>query len=477
MNILSNFSLLLLCIITGCDKDSHIDYSSFNIKPEIISSQEQQGFIITDTCSPFNIPLDFTNLKNSSRTLINSDWLSNPHYLEDINNLIYLFNQAHISDSDVFINSLNNSALIYKNNMIEVNSLKRKLQTDINNKLNYYQQAIASITTRLSIMKMDEKQHIENVAMIKSAIKEKQNYYTKLRRNLTDDLSKLQLNDSLIFDLISEIKFKYKAHSTVNCSKYLGSYQQVTFPSTHACIYYNNAELIAKVPTKYQQQVNTIFDKHVPNLWNTMLQLNGYFASNYNKQVFDSYLQKDLVIATNNLAIKRTLNDEKQPCNTIDTQLKTLEKLNAAMTNDINKLLLDDNNEINISSPDFYTKLTPLLINGKVKDPIINFSLLYNNRVLIKNFTKEYATKILNEYPKSLTFVVADNGTFTLPKIRAKHYKVVIDIKENCSIVYDGRNILVPPTAFTKNTPHTTSVKYNLDQIISQQLFNQWFNT
>ncbi len=58
--------------------------------------------------------------------------------------------------------------------------------------------------------------------------------------------------------------------------------------------------------------------------------------------------------------------------------------------------------------PEFYTKLTPLLINGKVKDPIINFSLLYNNRVLIKNFTKEYATKILNEYPKSLTFVVAD---------------------------------------------------------------------
>ncbi|OBU27258.1 hypothetical protein AYY22_03185 [Photobacterium kishitanii] len=147
------------------------------------------------------------------------------------------------------------------------------------------------------------------------------------------------------------------------------------------------------------------------------------------------------------------------------------------MTNNINKSLLDNNNEINISSPDFYTKLTPLLINGKVKDPIINFSLLYNNRVLIKKFTNEYATKILNEYPKSLTFVVADNGTFTLPKIRAKHYKVVIDINENYSIVYDGRNVLAPPTAFTKNTPNTTAIKYNLNQIISQQLFNQWFHT
>ncbi len=102
------------------------------------------------------------------------------------------------------------------------------------------------------------------------------------------------------------------------------------------------------------------------------------------------------------MAIKRTLNNEKQPCNTIDTQLKTLERLNAAMTNDINKLLLDDNNEINISSiPEFYTKLTPLLINGKVKDPIINFSLLYNNRVLIKKLHKrirhkKYLTNILS---------------------------------------------------------------------------------
>ncbi len=52
------------------------------------------------------------------------------------------------------------------------------------------------------------------------------------------------------------------------------------------------------------------------------------------------------------------------------------------MTNDINKLLLDDNNEIrHLITLNFYTELTPLLINGKVKDPIINFSLFYNNRV------------------------------------------------------------------------------------------------
>lgn len=475
MNILNNFSILLLCIITGCDKNSYIDYSSFNIKPEIISSQEKQGFIITDTCSPFYTPSNFKKLKNSSRSLINSNWLSNPHYLEDINNLIYQFNQTHITDSDIFVKSLNNSASIYKNNMIEVNVLKRKLQVDINHKLNYYQQAIESINTRLSIMQMDEKQHIKNIETIRNSIKEKQLYYAKLRRTLTEELRKLQLNNSLIFNLISDIKFKYRVHNTLNCSKYLGSYQQITFSSPYACVYYNNEELIAKVPAKYQQQVSNIFDKHVPNLWATMLQLNGYFSSNYNKQISDSYLQKDLVIANNNLAIKRMINAELQPCNAIDIQQINLKKLNIAMTNDINKDLLDDNNEINISTPAFYDELSPLLTSGKIKDPIINFSLLYNNKILIRNFTNQYATKILNEYPKSLTFAIADNGSFILPKIREKRYKIVIDVKESYSVIYNGHHALVPPTTFTQNTPNTTSVKYNLNQVISQQLFKQWF--
>ncbi|OBU16405.1 hypothetical protein AYY19_04405 [Photobacterium aquimaris] len=477
MNIFSSVSLIFLCIVTGCDNYNHIDYSSFNIDPKIITSQDQQGFIITDTYSPFTIPSDFANLKNASQSLINSNWLSNPHYLEDIYHLIYQFNQTHIDDSTIFVQSLYNSALIYKKNMIEVNMLKRQLQDDVNNKLNYYQQEIALINTRLSIMKMTEEQHIENIAMIKNTIKEKQQYYTKLRRELKEELHAIQLNNDLIFILISDIKFKYNAHNTINCSTYLGDYKKLNLVSPYACIYYNHDELITKVPVNNQQQINVIFEHYVPKLWHTMVELNGHFEPSYGKQVFNSYLQKDLVIANNNLAEKRLMSTKPRPYDAIGLEIKRLMKLNFEMNTNINKALLDDNNHINISTPTFYSKLAPLFSNGKIRDPIINFSLLCKNNSLIEKFTQKYAVKILNEYPKSLTFQIEKNGTFTLPKIRAKHYKIVLNVNENYSVIYNGRRVLTPPTDFTQASPNTTTVQYNLNRLINQQLFEKWIDS
>ncbi|WP_146107028.1 hypothetical protein [Photobacterium aquimaris] len=477
MNIFSSFSLIFLCIITGCDDYNHIDYSSFNIDPEIITSKEQQGFIITDTYSPFKVPPDFTNLKNSSQLLINSNWLSNPHYLEDIYHLIYQFNQTHIDNSNIFVQSLYNSALIYKRNMIEVNILKRQLQTDINNKLHYYQQEITLINTRLSIMDMNEEQHIENVAMIKNTIKEKQQYYAKLRRELKKELHAIKLNNDLIFTLISDLKFKYKAHNTINCSTYLGDYKKLNLVSPYACIYYNRDELITKVPVNHQKQINAIFDYYAPKLWHTMVELNGHFEPNYDKQVYDSYLQKDLAIANNNLAERRLMNTKPLPCDAIGLEIKQLKKLNLEMNADINRALLDDNNQINILTPSFYSKLAPLFTNGKIKDPIINFSLLCENKNLIEKFTHKYAEKILNEYPKSLTFHIENNGTFTLPKIRAKHYKIVLNVNKDYSVIYNGHRVLTPPTDFTQTTPNTTTVQYDLNQLISQQLFEKWIDS
>ncbi|KJG14617.1 hypothetical protein UB38_01480 [Photobacterium iliopiscarium] len=132
-------------MVAGCDKESHIDYSSFNIQPEIIPDQKQQGFIITNNCSPFKTPLDFKNLEQASKSLINSNWLSNPYYLEEIHSLIYQFNQIHLKNADIFIQALHNSALIYKKNMVEVNIIKRKLQAETNKKIKYYQQKLSSI--------------------------------------------------------------------------------------------------------------------------------------------------------------------------------------------------------------------------------------------------------------------------------------------------------------------------------------------
>lgn len=477
MNIFSNVSLIVLCIVTGCDDYNHIDYSSFNIDPEIITSQEQQGFIITDTYSPFTIPSDFSNLKNASQSLINSNWLSNPHYLEEIDHLIYQFNQTHIDDSNIFVQSLYNSALIYKRNMIEVNILKRQLQDDINNKLNYYRQEIASINARLSIMEMTEEQHIENIAMIKSTIKEKQQYYTKLRRELKEELRAIQLNNDLIFTLISELKFKYKAHDTINCSTYLGDYKKINLVSPYACIYYNHDELITKVPVNHQQQINVIFEHYVPKLWHTMVELNGHFEPNYGKQVFNSYLQKDLINANNNLAERRLMSKKTRPCDAISLEIKQLRKLNFEMNTAINRFLLDDNNQINISTPTFYSKLAPLFSNGKIKDPIINFALLCKNKNVIEKFTQQYAEKILQEYPKELTFNIEENGTFTLPKIRAKHYKIVLNVNKNYSVIYNGRRVLTPPTDFNQATPNTTTVHYNLNQLVNQQLFKKWVDS
>ncbi len=480
MTILSYFFILLLSILTGCDRESYIDYSSFNIKPEIISSQEHKGFIITDTCSPFYTPIEFENLERTSKALINSNWLSNPHYLEDINHLVYLFSNTNIKNSDIFIQTLNNSALIYKKNMTEVNMLKRKIQTDINYELDYYQQAIASLNTHLYIIQTHEQQQIENISIIKSNIRKKQQYYTKLRRSLRENLQTILHDNDLIFDIISDIKFKYTENNTLYCSKYLGAYQQLVSSSSHACIYYNKEDLIAKVPTKHQQQINVTLNKYIPKLWDTMVQLNGYFESDYNKQVFEHYLQKDLIIANNNLAIKRTLNHEQQSYHSIEKQLNRLKQLNQQMSTIMNSDLLDDNNKVNISTSEFYKELSPLLINGRINDPIINFSLLYNNKNLIKNFTHEYATKILNEYPKILTFNITSNGTFTLPKIREHHYKIVIDIKDSYSITYNynSQNILAsPPTKLTQKNPNTMSMENNLNQIISQQLFNKWANS
>ncbi|PTB31125.1 hypothetical protein DAT36_18525 [Photobacterium phosphoreum] len=238
-------------MVSGCDNESHIDYSSFNITPEIIPHQKQQGFIITDTYSPFNTPLEFKNLEYSTKALINSNWLSNPHYLEDINNLIYQFNQIDIKSSAIFIQALNNSALIYKTNMIEVNILKRALQKDVNQKLNYYQQELASINTHLEIIKKDEKQHIEKINTLKIKIKEKQQHYTKLRRSLKSDLETILLNNDLVFNLISNINFKYKKDKALYCSKYLDVYQNINVISSNDCIYYNKEELISKIPKQY----------------------------------------------------------------------------------------------------------------------------------------------------------------------------------------------------------------------------------
>ena len=146
------------------------------------------------------------------------------------------------------------------------------------------------------------------------------------------------------------------------------------------------------------------------------------------------------------------------------------------MAANINKNLLDKDNMIDISSTAFYDQLLPLLSNN-IKDPTLNFSLLYNNKSLIKKFTQEYAIKILNEYPKKLTFRVADNGKFTLPKIRENRYKIVIDVKESYSVIYNNDNILTLPTDLRRNTPNTIAMGYNLNQVISQKLFKQWYNS
>ncbi|MEC6882113.1 hypothetical protein [Photobacterium piscicola] len=476
MNILRNF-FIMLCMVAGCDKESHIDYSSFNIQPEVIPDQKQQGFIITNKCSPFKTPLDFKNLEYTSKALINSNWLSNPHYLEDINHLIYQFNQTHIKNANIFIQALNNSALIYKKNMIEVNIIKRKLQADIDAKLMYYQQELASINSHLEIIKKDEKQHLNEIKTIKNKIQEKQKYYIKLRRSLKHELQTILLDDDLTFDLISNIKFKYKTDKTLHCSKYLGEYQQITFTSPDTCIYYNKEELINKIPQQYQSQVNIVMNTYVPKLWKTMVLLNGYFESTYNKQVFDHYLQKDLMIANNNLAIKRTINMGRQSQHAIDNYVEQYNKLTMAMANNIDKTLLDDQNKVNISSMAFYEKLSPLRLGNKIKDPIVNFAILYNNKALVTKLTQEYATKILNEYPKELTFSIANNGNFILPKIRENNYKIIIDVKKSYSVIYNGHNTLTPPKDFSQQTPNTTSMGYNLNQIISQQLFKQWYNS
>lgn len=476
MNILRNFMFLLLCFITGCDKESYIDYSSFNIKPEIIPYQKQQGFIITNNYSPFKIPSEFNNLEYAAKKLVSSNWLSNPHYLEDINHLIYLFNQTHIKNSDVFIQALNNSALIYKKNMIEVNIIKRKLQADITQKLNHYQQQLTLINTQLEIMQINEKKQIKHISNIKNTIKEKQQYYTKLRRSLKRDLQAILLDNDLTFDLISDIKFKYRIDKTLHCSKYLDIYQKIKSTSPYACIYYNKEELINKIPKEKQHKIAVIIDTYIPKLWKTMVQLNGYFEYDYNKQVFNNYLQKDLMVANNNLAIKRTFKTEQQVQYSIEKLINKSKQLNIAMAANINKNLLDKDNMIDISSTAFYDQLLPLLSNN-IKDPTLNFSLLYNNKSLIKKFTQEYAIKILNEYPKKLTFSVADNGKFTLPKIRENRYKIVIDVKESYSVIYNNDNILTLPTDLRRNTPNTIAMGYNLNQVISQKLFKQWYNS
>ncbi len=477
MNISRNFFIIMLCMVAGCDKESHIDYSSFNIQPEVIPDQKQQGFIITNKCSPFKTPLDFKNLEYASKSLIRSNWLSNPHYLEDINNLIYQFNQTHIENAAIFIQALNNSALIYKKNMIEVNIIKRKLQTEINSKLMYYQHELASVNTRLETVKKDEKQHLKEISIIKNKIKEKQKYYIKLRRSLKNDLEAILLDDVLTLDLVSNINFKYKKDKTLHCSKYLGEYRQITFTSPDVCVYYNKEELLNKIPQKYQSKINVIMNTYVPELWKTMVGLNGYFEANYNKQVFDHYLQKDLMVANNNLAIKRTINMGKQSQHTIDNYIQQYNKLTIAMENNIDRALLDEQNQINISSKAFYQKLSPLLLSNKIKDPIVNFLILYNNKGLVTKLTQEYATKILNEYPKELTFNIASNGNFILPQIRGNNYKIAIDVKKSYSVIYNGHNVPAPPKDFSQKTPNTTSMGYNLNQIISQQLFKQWYNS
>ena len=464
-------------MVSGCDNKSNIDYSSFNITPEIIPSQKQQGFIITDAYSPFNTPLEFKNLECTAKSLINSNWLSNPHYLEDINNLIYQFNQINIKSSDVFIQSLNNSALIYNRNMIEVNILKRKLQTDIDKKLSDYQQKLASIDTHLDIIKKDEKQHVEKINTIKTKIKEQQQYYANLRRSLKNDLHTILRDNDLVFDLISNIKFKYKEDKTLHCSKYFDIYQKINLTSSHNCIYYNKEELINKTPKQYHHQVSLVFNKYIPELWKTMVTLNGYFDLNYNKQVFDDYLQKDLMTANNNLAIKRTIKSQQNSQHAIEEYVNKSKQLHLKMDLNADKSLLDDNNIIDISSTEFHKKLSRLLTNRSIKNPIVNFSLLFNNKNLVENFTHEYATKILNEYPKKLSFNIKNNGDFILPKINANHYKIVIDVKKSYSVIYNSCSILTPPTDLTQKTPNTTAIEHNLNQIISQQLFKQWFNS
>ncbi|MCD9517671.1 hypothetical protein [Photobacterium phosphoreum] len=477
MNISRNFFILLLFMVSGCDNESHIDYSSFNITPEIIPHQKQQGFIITDTYSPFNTPLEFKNLEYSTKELINSNWLSNPHYLEDIKNLIYQFNQINIKSSAIFIQALNNSALIYKTNMIEVNILKRALQKDVNQKLNHYQQELASINTHLEIIKKDEKQHIENINTLKTKIKEKQQHYTKLRRSLKSDLETILLNNDLVFDLISNINFKYKKDKALYCPKYLDVYQNINVISSNDCIYYNKEELISKIPKQYQHQVDITFNKYIPELWETMVKLNGYFESNYNKQVFDDYLQKDLMIANNDLIIKRTMKSEQNAQYSIKEYVNKSKQLHLEMNINIDKYLLDDNNRVDISSAAFYKKLSPLLTNNTIKNPIINFSLLYNNKNVVEKFTQQYATKILNEYPKTLSFHITNKGNFILPKIKANRYKIVIDIKESYSVIYNNCNILASPVDLTQQTPNTTIIEHNLNQIIRLQLFKQWYNS
>ncbi|PSU68894.1 hypothetical protein CTM67_20395 [Photobacterium phosphoreum] len=208
-----------------------------------------------------------------------------------------------------------------------------------------------------------------------------------------------------------------------------------------------------------------------------MVKLNGYFESNYNKQVFDDYLQKDLMIANNNLIIKRTMKSEQNAQYSIKEYVNKSKQLHLEMNINIDKYLLDDNNRVDISSAAFYKKLSPLLTNNTIKNPIINFSLLYNNKNVVEKFTQQYATKILNEYPKTLSFHITNKGNFILPKIKANRYKIVIDIKESYSVIYNNCNILASPVDLTQQTPNTTIIEHNLNQIIRLQLFKQWYNS
>jgi hypothetical protein len=416
------FLLSTIYMLVSCNSDSRLDLSSFDIDSPENKIEAINGFIVTNDHNPLDVPEAFLKIQSLSVALTNQNWLENPNFIIQINDLKQLLKSTDIVEANTYITALEVAQKLYLKNMIPVRSQARLMQQDFDNTLNEYDQAIHALTREVMLLETPEKTYKSNIKYLTNDIKQATKEYSQLCHEFNASLTHIINKDTTSTSELYYLKFSFIEGPHTLCSRYKGM-NELLSEVLENCVYINKEEILSGFNKKDRIEVSNIIDNYAPQLWHKMTSLNGFFDTNNNIQYFKKNLRQQLSRARKDLRDRKNIQstDVGILIENYQTQIFLLKNQRQKM---IDNPLLTHNQKIDINQPSFVKYIHQLQTD--IIDPIESFSMKIQNPNLSNAFIRAYAEKSIKCYPAELMFAVSHTGSFSLP-FSYKAQKIVFD--------------------------------------------------
>jgi hypothetical protein len=427
MKFTYKFALLsTIYMLVSCNSESHLDLSSFDLDSPVKKTDAINGFIITNSHNPLDVPEKFLKIQSLSAKLINQHWLENPNFILQITDLKMLLKSTNIVEANTYITTLEIAQKRYLKNMVAVRSQARFMQQDLDNTLNDYDQAIQVLTRELTLLETPEKTYQDNIKHLINDIKQATKKYSQLSNKYNKSLTKIINNDITSSSDLYDLRFSFVEGPHTLCSRYKGM-DELLNKVLENCVYINKEQILSGFNEEDRIEVSSHIDNFAPRLWNQLISLNGFFDTNNNVQYFENSLRQQLSTARKDLRDKQNIQhiDIAKLVENYQTQISLLEN---QRQNILDNPLLTHDRKIDINQSSFVQSFQRLQTN--VKNPIKPFAQKFHDPNLSNAFIRAYAKKTIQCYPSELIFTVSHTGAFSLP-FSYKTQELVFDFHHN----------------------------------------------